>query len=263
MDEECQLKKIRMRKNVIFMALAVFSIALCSCCGARVNVGRSRQFSKWLSVSGFNRIQEDGSMDVVYTQDSTNTWSVKIVGSKDDIQRVTASVSQGTLVLSERGSHVLNVNLFSNDRGLTVYVTSPDLLGVKLIGSGDFYARGKVDTDNLDVSLQGSGDVSFGEVICDRCHSLLSGSGDLKMSRLTTGDLSIHCEGSGDASFRHVNSKNSTAILSGSGDVLLNFDRGDELRTILSGSGDITVNGSLGHVWQQKTGSGDINISRN
>ncbi len=252
-----------MKKNVIFMLLAVFTVTLCSCCGARVNVGRSRQFSKWLSVSGFNRIQQDGSMDIVYTQDSTNTWSVKIVGSKDDIQRVTASVSQGTLVLSERGSHVLNVNLFSNDRGLTVYVTSPDLLGVKLIGSGDFYARGKVDTDNLDISLLGSGDASFGEVICDRCQSLLSGSGDIKISRLTTADLSINCVGSGDASFGHINSRKTTASLSGSGDVLLNFDRGDELKTILSGSGDITVKGTLEHVWQQKTGSGDINISKN
>jgi hypothetical protein len=252
-----------MKKNVIFMFLAVFTVVLCSCRNVQVNAGKSRQFSKQLSVTGFNRIQENGSMDVVYTQDSTNTGSVKVVGPKNSIQRVTASVSQGTLTLSERGSHILNVNLFSYERGLTVYVSSPDLLGVKLIGSGDFYTRGKVDTDNLDISLLGSGDVSFGEVICDRCHSLLSGSGDMKISRLTTADLSINCVGSGDASFRHVNSRKTTASLSGSGDVLLNFDRGDELRTILSGSGDITVKGTPGRVWQQKTGSGDINISRN
>ena len=250
-----------MKKNVFLMALAVVIIALCSCRGVRVNAGRSQQFSKQLSVKGFNRIQVDGSMDVIYTQDST--WSVKVVGPKESLPLVKADVSDdGTLELSEIEDHRLNIDFFSYNEGVKIYVSSPDLLGVSLIGSGDFYSKGNIDTDNLDVDLVGSGDILFGKVVCDSCKSELSGSGDLKMSHLTASYLSAECDGSGDAIYRNVQSLKTLASLSGSGDVILDFLKGDEVEADLSGSGDLKVNGTFNHLSQDKSGSGDLIINR-
>ncbi len=250
-----------MKKNVILMALTVLAITLCSCHGVQVNAGRSRQVSKKLAVTGFNRIQEEGSMDVVYTQDSV--WSVRIVGPKELIQGAYASVSKdGTLILSEHEQRHLNINFFSYDRGLTAYVSSPDLLGVSLQGSGDFFARGKVDTDNLNVGLDGSGDASFEEVICDRCLARLSGSGDLKMNRLTTSGLSVECEGSGDTSLGKISAVNTAVSAEGSGDVTLHFVKGDMVNVRSEGSGDVMVKGSFGRLIQQKNGSGDIYVGK-
>ena len=55
---------------------------------------------------------------------------------------------------------------------MEVYVTSPDLIGVTLKGSGEFISSEKVDSDNLEITLAGSGDILFTEIICDKIKTI-------------------------------------------------------------------------------------------
>ena len=114
-------------------------------------------------VPNFTRIESVGSIDIVYTQG--NRPSVKVVGKAKEVDRVTTYVRGNILRVGyNSGSRMFS---FDSGDGVKVYVTSPDLVGVTLRGSGDFESKGKIDSDNLTVEIVGSGDADMKYVICD------------------------------------------------------------------------------------------------
>ena len=117
------------------------------------------------------------------------------------------------------------INLNWGDRDeLTIYVSSPDLVGVRLNGSGDFISRRQIDTDVMNVVLRGSGDIEFDDIICDRFTTELIGSGDIKINQLEARTSSAMVIGSGDVVINQSNVIDTNLSLRGSGDISVNFE---------------------------------------
>ena len=109
-----------------------------------------------------------------------------------------------------------------------------------LKGSGDFECLRLLDTDNLEISLQGSGDIEFDDVICDQ--------------------VDVSLVGSGDVDVKNVKAQRSYINLVGSGDVKMNFDNSGMVEANLTGSGDITLNGKVKRLTAQLTPITDIPV---
>ena len=208
----------------------------------------------------FDRIEVIGSPTVYYTQ--ADSFSVRVKGPSDLISNIITDVDGNTLSIRNKGKMgMFNVN-FGGDKGLAVYVTSPDLIGVVLNGSGDFISERPVDTDVLNIQLKGSGDVHFTNVVCDRCDAELVGSGDLNIKHLDARETSATLIGSGDLDIRQMNADNTQLQLRGSGDIDVEFVSGcGSVNAELLGSGDISLKGQVRHFDMRKRGSGDINSS--
>ena len=143
----------------------------------------------------------------------------------------------------------------------TVYVTSPDIVAVRLNGSGDFVSEKKVDTDNMAITLRGSGDISFDDLLCDRCKVDLIGSGDITLDRLEAQSASATLIGSGDIRLKLIKVLDTTLSVKGSGDIKAEFGKGcGAVDCDLNGSGDISLQGKVARFHQSKHGSGDIDI---
>ncbi len=204
------------------------------------------------SVTGFERIRLQGSPDIKYTQG--NTWSVRVKAPKSVLKDVETRVEKNCLVVGLKGNRWFNLK----DNDVTVYVTSPDLIGVEVQGSGDFESLNKVDTDNLDLSVRGSGDIKFSDIICDRIKSAVVGSGDIEIKMVTAQQSEIGLVGSGDVKIRQSRVNKTQIELKGSGDVKVHFDHCREVNCRLVGSGDITLTGSVTKLNRSSVGSGDI-----
>ena len=146
------------------------------------------------------------------------------------------------------------------DRGdVIVYVSSPDLVGVRVNGSGDFISKKPIDTDTMEVVLRGSGDIDFDDIICDVCTTELVGSGDININLLDAQTSTVVLVGSGDINITQANVLNTDLSLRGSGDISIDFEEGcQSAQCQLAGSGDIELSGSLTHYDCKKSGSGDI-----
>jgi hypothetical protein len=208
-------------------------------------------------LKGFERIEQLGSLDVKYLQ--ADTFSVFVKAPKRVIKQVETRVEGNKLVVSMKGKMLS----LGNNRGddVTVYVTSPDFLGIELKGSGDFECKRHLDTDNLDIRLKGSGDIDFYDIICDNIKVSLLGSGDVELKKVVTRNTAVEVVGSGDLKMNQQKVALTKMELKGSGDIKMHLKDCGKIDVRLVGSGDIRLSGSVNEYNYYKRGSGAIDIS--
>ena len=130
------------------------ALGMTSCVTCTRTVVLEDQAVEWRHLRNFERIEISGSPTVVYTQ--TDTFGVRIEGPDNLIPRILTDTEDGTLYVRNKGKMGF-INLTMGDQGdVTVYVSSPDLVGVQVSGSGDFISRKPVDTDTMNIVLRGS-----------------------------------------------------------------------------------------------------------
>ena len=229
-----------MKKILLLSVVVLGMLTSCSCHGLKVHYSKTDPHGiQERDLNGFERIELLGSLDVKYAQ--ADSFSVRVDAPVEVLNDVETYVTGNKLVVKMKGEgKFLNLGVSDAD-GVTVFVTSPDFLGIELKGSGDFESNGLVDTDNLDITLNGSGDIRFDDIICDRVNVSLVGSGDVDV--------------------KHVKTQWAGVQLVGSGDVKMRLDDSGAVEANLTGSGDITLLGNVKDYKYNVRGSGDMNTS--
>lgn len=224
-----------MKKSILFFtALAMVLFGACASKTSSKNDGRT--VSKTFKTAPFSIVSTFGSMDVHYVQDSVR--SVKIVAGEETMKRLRVITKDSMLVIKMKDN---NWRFFVGSTGdIDVYVSSPDLTGVYIAGSGDFDAKGHVDTDEMSIKVAGSGDVSFKSLICNSITAEVAGSGDVDFDNLITGSAEFSIAGSGSVSCEKANI--------------------GTLRSSIAGSGSIDVSGEIKEHTEDIAGSGSVNI---
>jgi len=217
------------------------------------------ELTEYRSLKNFEKIEISGSPRIFYTQ--ADSFSVHVVGPETSVENLITEVNGQTLYLhNRRKASVVNISM--DDEDVKVYVTSPDLTGVRLNGSGDFSSTEKIDSDKLDLVLHGSGDMDIKDIICDDCHVELVGSGDISLNRLEARGVSVFLVGSGDVGLSLHRVDFTKLALKGSGDIDAHFSDGSRaVDCDLHGSGDINLVGSLDKFTSHKNGSGDVDMT--
>lgn len=212
-------------------------------------------------LKGFDKIEVVGSPSVHFFQ--ADAYHVSVEGSEESVKKIVTTVEDGTLVIRNKGKiGIFNVS-FGDMGDVSVHVGSPDLTSVSLSGSGDFVCESDLDTDHMRISLRGSGDVTFGKIICDDCTTELVGSGDVTVKRLDALSSEISLIGSGDMEVSQWNVRDTDISLRGSGDITVHFGRGcQRVDCQLTGSGDICLDGEVEQMNKHKAGSGDIDTDK-
>ena len=223
-------------KKVLFILAIVGMLVSCTSCDFRIG-----RYSKMLvtverPLKGFERIQQMGTMSVEYVQ--ADSFSVKVKAPKEVVDQVETRVEGNVLIVNMKGgTNFLNFGV-ADGKDVTVYVTSPDFLGIELVGTGDFSCKNLLDTDNLDVVLKGTGDVEFDHVICDNINVSLVGTGEIDVKKVRTLQALVE--------------------LTGAGDVEVNFDEAGFVDSRLLGTGDIKLTGTVRQLKKQVRGVGDM-----
>lgn len=246
-------------KKFLLLILAMVLMASCASAAGEVE-GAGVQTRK---VKKFTQIKLEGSVIVRYSQGKG--VSVKVKAPSDRMKDVKTYVDGQTLVVSLNGNNNSVWNLFGkrrNDDVIEVYVSSPDLVGVSLLGSGDFVCSGHLDTDNLGIMLRGSGDITFNDIICDNIRTELVGSGDIQLKKVDALNSEVILVGSGDINISQKNVRKTTVDLKGSGDISISFDGCGAVESELKGSGDISLSGRVKSFSKRAIGSGDYHTSR-
>ncbi len=248
-----------MRRTILMALVAILGCTTMQATEKNDNATEANTVSE-RKVGDFTKIEFTGSFDVVYTQG--NKTGVKVVGNTDYVKRINTIVEKGVLKIWASTQRNSGFNFFNSFADVKVYVTSPDLIGLTIKGSGNFESKSKIDSDNLAINVIGSGDVDLADIICDNLKLKLQGSGDVEINSLRCATSSIDLQGSGDIKIIEYQVKNTNIGVYGSGDVALTAKKCGTINAIVCGSGDITLSGSAQHLNKTIRGSGDISSSR-
>ena len=185
------------------------------------------------TVTGYHYIANNTSADVEWREG--DSWNIEISGQPNIIAALETEVDGDWLNIGFKQS-VRNVN------DLHIRVTSPQLHGVKVAGSGNFMANSKILAEEFSMSIAGSGDIKLNDIACERLASNIAGSGNILVSSGSTGSLDINIAGSGDAKMNDLLADKVKANVAGSGNISCRAN--STLDASVIGSGDIYYTGN-------------------
>ena len=211
-------------------------------------VSEYRDSGKWgkavsrdLECSEFDSFDAMGHIEVVYRQ--ADEYAVKAIGHKEALEMYDYKI------VEKRNTKELNVKLkdnvderYYNIPSITLLIASPTLKNVTVSG-GDVELRGKlVQDENLNIYVQGEGDVFAKDIEVGNLNVEISGRGDVTMKKAKAyGNAYIMVNGDGDIEGK-LKCKDAKVEVNGSGTVDLKM-KCKELTAICNGRGDIELEG--------------------
>lgn len=165
------------------------ALALCACSPVFGVQGSGVEASESRSVEPFDRIELDGSADVIVHVGKTQSVTVRC----DDnlLEHVRTRVVHRTLEIG------MDSGTWFIKKGLRVEISVPRLEGAEIAGSGDVAVQ-DLDADTFEVSIAGSGHVGAAGR-AERLTVEIAGSGDVELYSVAAKSASVEIAGSGSA----------------------------------------------------------------
>lgn len=127
-----------------------------------------------------------------------------------------------------------------NESSIRIYLTVKELTSITISGSGEVISQTELVVDDLDVNIEGSGDIDLA-IKADDIDARIEGSGSMRFDGAADA-LNINITGSGDFQCFKLESRKASVKISGSGDAELWVL--EELDVDITGSGDVFYIGS-------------------
>lgn len=237
-----------MKTIVSVLSIAVLALGIQSCSFKSIK-GNGVIVEKEISISDYNEIDfGGGSANIVYEQKSEASPYLKIEIDDNLFPLLKISSENGTLrIEQEKGANIkpTKYNVTTNSTGLA---------NIGISGSAKVHLKGKLETENLDFRLSGSGNLTADEIVCQTMKSRVSGSGGLTLSGKAVSIENV-ITGSGKVHAENMQAENAICTVSGSGDFWVNAEK--TLKVKVSGSGNVRYKGDP-QVEKSISGSGKV-----
>jgi len=183
-------------------------------------------------LDSFDGIGISISADVYYIQGDKHEISIE--GDDRDVEELITEVRDGFLKVKYNDWRIKRSKL-------TIYITSKELESVKMSGSGQFNMDKPLSSEEMELAISGSGDISFTQLKAEEVDVKISGSGDIYLESGSAEELDVKISGSGKLMAETFKVSECGVSISGSGGVKITCT--DELESRISGSGKVHYHG--------------------
>ncbi|REE82019.1 putative autotransporter adhesin-like protein [Lutibacter oceani] len=199
------------------------------------------------NVSDYDAIGIAGSFDVKLFKGNEGTITIK--ADENLLEYIVTEVENGNLKIKPKKGY----NLVSRK---TIEITVPfeSIDGVSLAGSGDVFTNDIIKSNNLKISLAGSGNMDL-NVSTGDLDSNIAGSGNIKLTG-ESDNFNCSIAGSGNLNGYNLKATIANASIAGSGNVKVNAV--NEIHAKIAGSGNIVYSGDPEIIKSKSAGSGSV-----
>ena len=176
-------------------------------------------------------------------------FKVVMEGDRKYLDEIITEVTGNRLIIKKENWR------FHFDEKVTVYITMPEIEGLGVSGSGKAEIKDAVKSDDLNLSLSGSGKLYANDISVSNLDCSISGSGDIILGSGTTTKTRVSVSGSGNFAGESVKIGTADVHISGSGNCTCNVT--ESLTASVSGSGNVTYEGNP-RVDAHVSGSGKV-----
>ena len=184
--------------------------------------------------------------------------NLEIVAKSSTLDEIVTEVKDGKLIIRFPNKDYFWKTFQPGE--ITIYITTPEINGLGISGSGDIIAENELKTKILDLGVSGSGNIRLSELSAERVKAAISGSGDIVLAGKTPAqDLSVAISGSGNFKGLDFSAADVSIKIAGSGNV--DVEANKNLYVRLAGSGNVTYKGKP-MIDQSIAGSGKVRSAR-
>ena len=184
--------------------------------------------------------------------------NLEIVAKSSTLDEIITEVKDGKLIIRFPNKDYFWKTFQPGE--VTIYITTPEINGLGVSGSGDIIAENEIKTKILDLGVSGSGNIRLSELSAERVKSSISGSGDIVLAgKEAAQDLSVAISGSGNLKGFDYSADDVSVKIAGSGNV--DIEANKNLYVRLAGSGNVTYKGRP-MIDQSIAGSGKVRSAR-
>ncbi|HEX7583055.1 MAG TPA: head GIN domain-containing protein [Prolixibacteraceae bacterium] len=184
--------------------------------------------------------------------------NLEIVAKPSTLDEIITEVKDGKLIIRFPNKDFFWKTFQPGD--ITINITTPEIKGLGISGSGDIIAEDQIKTKTLDMAVSGSGNIRLSDLSAERVKSAISGSGDIVLAGKTAAqDLSVAISGSGNFKGLDYSADDVTIKIAGSGNVGIEANKNLYIRT--AGSGNVTYKGKP-LIDQSIAGSGTVKSAK-
>ena len=184
--------------------------------------------------------------------------NLEIVAKSSTLDEIITEVKDGKLIIRFPNKDYFWKTFQPGE--VTIYITTPEINGLGVSGSGDIIAENEIKTKILDLGVSGSGNIRLSELSAERVKSSISGSGDIVLAgKEAAQDLSVAISGSGNFKGFDYSADDVSVKIAGSGNV--DIEANKNLYVRLAGSGNVTYKGKP-MIDQSIAGSGKVRSAR-
>ena len=174
--------------------------------------------------------------------------SLTVTGDDNVLAKLSTNVKDGVLKIeTDDNAH------FRPTRAVEVEVTVKDLSALNIDSAGKVLLDG-LETESLDVVINGAGSLNFNRLTLEKMDVKLNGAGSITVSG-TADDLTLSMDGTGSFDGEDLHTKNATVSLDGLGSVTVWVDTSLDIN--LDGAGSVSYYGSP-NVTQSIDGIGSV-----
>ena len=141
-------------KQIILSLIVLLGASLNAC------MAKDNQTSETRNISGYTSIRIDGVATVRFAQ--SDTWSCRIEGKAEELDRLTTTVKNGTLIIDQRKEGKREQNI----QGTTLYLSAPTLDEVEIDGVGTFECEEPLKAEDIRFEIDGVGTIKIADLHC-------------------------------------------------------------------------------------------------
>lgn len=201
-----------------------------------------------VNVSSFDGISLGVSATVYVSKGNSTT--VELEGDADDLEKIKVEVEGSKLKIKSKENNWG----WNNGGDVKVYVTMSELHSLSVGGSGNILGKDSFKTDDLKVSVSGSGDIEFDVEAADLTVKI-SGSGSVELAG-SSDEVKVGISGSGKLDAEELVANTYDISISGSGKCRVHAK--EEIESHISGSGSVYYKGDPERVNNHSSGSGKV-----
>lgn len=192
----------------------------------------------------FNSIKLEIPANVVLTQGQE--LQTRVEAQQNLLPHIKTTINRDKLVISSD-------DCIGENKGITLYITIPDIEMLSVDGSGDIKSTSTLNTSKLELVINGSGNISL-DANAELIYCGIKGSGNVLLKGSSKQQY-IKIDGSGDYIAVDFPTENTEVYINGSGNA--DVFAISKLKADISGSGGVRYKGNP-DVKSRVTGSGDV-----
>ena len=225
--------------------------------------GKMDYTSEELKPKAFNKIDIDIIADVYYVQNDSDQCEVRFDYSSlndseliENIKKVVKVVYRDNGIKIGLNGRLKGVSKMQNGHRLKIYVTSPDMINVDMVGVGCFYSE-SINSDEIKFCNEGIGSIKVKKLLANKCEINNEGVGNVHVEEMKGDTLDIDNIGVGSVTIKKHQGDKVYIDNEGVGKVDIHVDC-NYVKAVAEGVGNIHLSGVARQLDEQRDGVGFV-----